>query len=203
MTRNQQRAYRGTWAKAARKLADRGFSDAEIEQKRRDITLQVTRGRSDSSAAIADQREVDELFMLVFAIAHDDRIDLQVRQLEQPVCRYRWLVDVQLDHIVAQLDAADLGHEADVYRRSELSETRGREGFILFMLRRLSGDHRKVDAMDFDEAAWWKLLCSVKARLDQVRRKGEEGRRRAPARTRARSAPASRPSSFSDLPSPF
>lgn len=151
-------------ARAAKEtLIGRKMTAAEADAFR--YMLHREAGAVESSKELTN-REFDRVLGVFYAWSSPADIMVQGRQLDQPLLRYRYVVDYVLDQIVGYCDKAGLERTADPYRRGA-----AREGWLLAMLRRLSGDHHRLDLMAFAADDWQSTLTSVKARYDQVMRK--------------------------------
>lgn len=121
-----------------------------------------------SSSKAFTNAHFDSFLSVCFSWSHPVSLERQARQIDQPITRYRYVIDDILDQTVAYCDASDLQRTADPYRQG-----RAREGFILFMLRKLSKQHHLTDPTTFPAAAWRSLLAATRARYDQLYRQTE------------------------------
>jgi hypothetical protein len=84
ITPAQDRAYWREWSKAKKQLRAYGFDDDEIETRRRDLTREVTNGRSDSHKEIRRVGEFTEWLSAVAAIHSPDDLDRQLELIRNP-----------------------------------------------------------------------------------------------------------------------
>jgi hypothetical protein len=162
-------------ARAAREtLIGHKLTTAEADTFRYQLHAEACAPASSSEFGNA---HLDRVLGVFWSWSFPTDIALQGRQLEQPITRYRYCIEYALDQIIAILDSSQLNTEADPYRPGK-----PREGFLLFMLRRLSNQNT-LYIEDFAETHWRALLAQVHKRYDQVYRK-TRGQTRTPRQGR-------------------
>jgi hypothetical protein len=84
ITPAQDRAYWREWSKAKKQLRAYGFDDAEIEIRRRELTLEITNGRTSSHREMRRLGEFTEWLSAAAAIHSPDDLDRQLELIRNP-----------------------------------------------------------------------------------------------------------------------
>lgn len=167
MNHRQMKLYRAEWAKArdALRLKRRALLPETEEYERMVIHEQVTGTRCSSKDLT--QTQLDEVLAAFYVIsAQLDRLE-DVKA--QPETRCRYLVDDILDRISAHFIALDRPKEA-------IERGPGRDGYILYLARRMSGRPLHGGLAQIDLRTWYKIIAALRIRLDQVIRKKTPGK---------------------------
>lgn len=163
MTAAQRALYFREWSQARaamERIRGRKLSSVEADAERRRI--HELAGAPPSSTAFSN-RHLDAVLGVFWSWSYAASLDLQERQIDQPVTRIRFIVDDLLDRIAASLDTCGLHLEANPIRRGT-----ARESYLLFLLRRLGRNPHLLYHNDFPEDTWLKVLAAIRIRYDQV-----------------------------------
>ncbi len=140
-------------AKAAKEqLQGCPMTAKESEQWRRWLHQEA---EAPSSSKAFTNAHFDAFLAVCFAWSHPVSLERQARQIDQPITRYRYVIDSLLDEIVDYCDTHGLTQQAAPYRIGH-----ARESSILYMLRRLSNEFHRTDPTTFAPAIWRKLLTA-------------------------------------------
>ena len=193
MTQKQLALYRFEWGRTRAALRDLGCPACEVEAKRKQIHAAADAGTEEMPKSSLDlnNKEFDRVLAMFRAISTPGDLGAQIRALQQPYLRFRFLADDLLDRISGVLKAAGREHQA-------VWPGPGREGYLLALARRLAEKPNLGSVEAIPEKAQWKILSALMVRFDQVTAAtatpGNEGRPYAtrpgkPARRRPFDAP--------------
>lgn len=176
MTPQQHKFYRWASSEARRgyeKIQRRKLTNAEWDIERRHMHKQA--GAPESSA-LFNNVHLDNVLAVFFSWSHPAGLNLQLDQLNQPTVRLRYVADDLLDKISGVLEAK--GREKQAVPRGP-----GRDGYILHIARRVSGDDTlRLD--DLTEQHWIDVIIRLRYRYNQVTNpnmgEGRNARRRRP-----------------------
>jgi hypothetical protein len=93
ITPAQDKTYWREWSRAKKQLRAYGFDDDEIEVRRRELTREVTNGRTDSHKEIRRVGEFTEWLSAAAAIHSPDDLDRQLELIRNPEKIRAYLVD--------------------------------------------------------------------------------------------------------------
>ena len=163
LTQKQLWMYRAEWAKARQCLRELGWAASEVEAKRKQIHAAAEAGTAEHPKSSLDltNRELDRVLAMFRAIYRPGDLGSQLRQLQQPYLRWRFLVDELLDRIAAVLTAAGREHQA-------VGRGPGREGYLLALAQRLGQRADCANLETISELEQWKVLAALMVRYDQV-----------------------------------
>lgn len=179
MTPQQLKFYRwsASEAKKGMEATRTKMTTREWTEERYNIHVQAGAidgdGNAKSSVALTNA-ELDQVLALFFTWSHAGSLNLQLEQIAQPGIRCRYLADDLLDRISAILESS--GREKQAVKRGP-----GRDGYLLHMARRLSGNP-DLYLDDCDQPTWSKIIAALRIRYNQVQGKttGREARRARP-----------------------
>lgn len=174
MTPQQHKFYRWAASEARRgyeKIQRRKLTNAEWDEERRHMHKQAG---APSSSALFNNAHLDKVLAVFFSWSHPASLDLQINQIDQPAVRLRYVADDLLDRISGVLEMK--GREKQAVPRGP-----GRDGYILHIARRVSGDDTlQLDSMS--EQHWIDVIIRLRYRYNQVHSigHGREARRHRP-----------------------
>lgn len=175
MNYRQIKLYRAEWAKARAAIRRQGRATRpETEEYERMLIHEQVTGQRCSSKDLT-QTDLDEVLAAFYVISA--QLDRMEDVKAQPETRCRYLVDDILDRISAHFIALERPKEA-------IERGPGRDGYILYLARRLCGRPLHGGLADIDLRTWYKIIAALRIRLDQVLRKnlqpGKGAKRRRP-----------------------
>lgn len=196
LTKFQMALYWREWAKVRAAIEEaRGELIKSVEADEIRHACHALAGAPTSSKRLSNA-SFDLVLASFFSISHAAKLDPQLRQMDQPVTRCRWVVNDLCAHVQAALVLQDRPEDA-----GKVAEGERRDGYVKALLVRASGGRHLDHPGDYPATTWIKVIHMMSLRLAQVRGQGGEGEtvqpapRRLPAKAK-RSTPAAQPVEF-------